>query len=128
MAVIGVGIDLVEIERVALLLQRKGDYALRRLLTEAEREWTAQRRHPAQHVAARIAAKEATYKALQTLPGARAIGWREVEVMAGGDEPPGLLLHGTAQTVAESGGVRRMHLSLTHTATTAAAAVVVEGG
>jgi holo-[acyl-carrier protein] synthase len=127
MAMIGVGIDLVEIERVELLLRRKGDHAMRRLLTEAERAYVESRGHPERHFAARFAAKEATYKALQSLPGARAIGWRDIEVLSGDMGRPVLALHGVAREVAEAVGGITLHVSLTHTEQTAGAVVVAEG-
>lgn len=127
MAVIGVGIDLVEIERVELLLQRKGDHAMRRLLTEAERAYVEGRGRPARHFATRFAAKEATYKALQALPGARAIGWRDIEVISSDMGRPVLTLHGVAREVAGQVGGVTLHVSLTHTESTAGAVVVAEG-
>ena len=127
MAMIGIGIDLVDIERAELLLRRKGDHAMRRLLTAAERSYVEGRDHPEQHFAARFAAKEATYKALQSLPGARAIGWRDIEVVSGDMGRPVLALHGVAKEVAEAAGGVMLHVSLTHTEKTAGAVVVAEG-
>lgn len=127
MAIVGIGIDLVDIERAALLLRRKGDHAMRRLLTAAERAYVESRGSPARHFAARFAAKEATYKALQSLPGARAIGWRDIEVVSADAGRPVLALHGVAQRVAEAAGGVTLHVSLTHSETTAGAVVVAEG-
>lgn len=126
MALIGVGIDLVEIERVDLLLRRKGDQAMRRLLTDGERAYVERRGVPARHFASRFAAKEATYKALQALPGARAIGWRDIEVISGDAGRPVLALHGVAREVAEAAGGIRLHVSLSHSETTAGAVVIAE--
>ena len=81
MNVIGVGIDLVDLERVARLFANKGEHAMQRFFTDEERAYLATRPDPTGHAAARIAAKEAVYKALQSLPGARAIGWRDIEVL-----------------------------------------------
>ncbi|MFQ6047712.1 MAG: 4'-phosphopantetheinyl transferase superfamily protein, partial [Gemmatimonadales bacterium] len=64
MSLIAVGLDLVEVERVRRLLQSKGERALRRLLTDAERDYCMAQAVPERHVAARLAAKEAAYKAL----------------------------------------------------------------
>jgi len=126
MALIGVGIDLVEIARAELMLARKGEQPLERLLTPAERAYVESRETPARHFAARFAAKEATYKALQSLPGARAIGWRDIEVVSGEMGRPEVALHGTALEVATAAGGVRLHVSLTHTDQTAGAVVVVE--
>lgn len=124
--IVGIGIDLVEVERMRLLLERKGERALRRLFTEGERAYAATHPEPARQLAARAAAKEAAFKALAGNDLARAIGWRELEVVARVHQSPILLLHGRAYDRASELGVVRSHLSLTHTDTTAAAFVVVE--
>ena len=124
--IVGIGIDLVEVERIRLLLERKGDRALLRLFTEGERAYAATHPEPARQLAARAAAKEAAFKALAGNDLARAIGWRELEVVARTHQSPLLLLHGRAYDRASELGVVRSHLSLTHTHTTAAAFVVVE--
>lgn len=125
--IIAVGIDMVEIARVERLLASKGDRALRKLFTDAERAYALSKPRPALHFAARVAAKEATYKALRGTHQARAIGWRELEVTLEWDGAPTLLLHGGAARRAIELGVTRVHLSLTHTASSAAAVAVLEG-
>ncbi|MBK5188253.1 MAG: 4'-phosphopantetheinyl transferase superfamily protein, partial [Gemmatimonadaceae bacterium] len=77
--------------------------------------------------AARVAGKEAAYKALRGTVAARAIGWSELEVVLGADGSPSLRLHGGAARRAIELGVTRFHLSLTHSASSAAAVVVLEG-
>jgi holo-[acyl-carrier protein] synthase len=124
--IVGIGIDLVEVERMRRLLERKGERALLRLFTEGERAYAATHPEPARQLAARAAAKEAAFKALAGNDLARAIGWRELEVVARSHQSPILLLHGRAYDRASELGVVRSHLSLTHTDTTAAAFVVVE--
>lgn len=124
--VIGVGIDLVEVARVGRLLRRKGDQALRRLLTDAERQYVSSRPDPVPHVAARLAAKEAVYKALQALPNARGIGWREIEVVPGEEGRPEVLLSGLAARIAAAHGGLRLLISLTHTESAAGAVVVAQ--
>jgi len=123
MAVIGVGIDLVEIARAERMLARKGDQALERILTPGERAYVGGKAQPARHFAARFAAKEAAYKALQALPGARAIGWQDIEVVSTESGRPLVTLHGLAREVAR--GIT-LHLSLTHTDLTAGAVVIAE--
>ena len=127
MTVLGLGLDLVAVPRVERLLDRHGERALERLLTESEREYCMTRAAPAIHVAARLAAKEAAYKALAHDPDARAIGWREAEVSRDEDGRPSLLLHGRASEAAERLGVRSSFVSLTHVATHGAAVVVLLG-
>jgi holo-[acyl-carrier protein] synthase len=124
--IVGIGIDLVEIERMKHLLDRKGDRVLERLFTSGERDYAATHPEPARQLAARAAAKEAGFKALSGNDLARAIGWRELEVVSRHHQTPVLLLHGRAAERATELGVTRVHLSLTHTATTAAAFVIAE--
>lgn len=126
MSVAGLGTDLVEIERAARLLARKGDHALERLLTPAERAYVSGRPDPASHLAARLAAKEAVYKALQSLPGARGIGWRDIEVLRDAAGRPAVALHGLAERLVRQRGDGRIHLSMTHSATAAAAVAILE--
>jgi holo-[acyl-carrier protein] synthase len=121
----GVGIDLVDIARVDRLLDAKGERALRRLFTADEVAYALARPLPAQHLAARLAAKEAAFKALSGSSLARGIGWREVEVVRG-DGHPTLALHGRAADRAAELGVTSIWVSLTHSATTAGAVVVLE--
>jgi holo-[acyl-carrier protein] synthase len=126
--IVGTGIDLVEVERVRHLLDGRGDRALRRLFTDAEIAYATARAEPWPHYAARVAAKEAAYKALAGTVAARAIGWREIEVVNGWDGRPTLELHGRAAERAAELGVTALHLSLTHTRGMAAAFVVLEAG
>jgi len=123
--VIGVGVDLVDLERVARLLAHKGEQAMQRFFTDDERAYLATRPDPTGHAAARIAAKEAVYKALQSLPGARAIGWREIEVTRDGDGRPAIRLHGLAERLAWEHGAVVVQVSLTHSAMAAGAVAVV---
>jgi phosphopantetheine--protein transferase-like protein len=123
--VVGVGVDLVDLDRVARLLANKGEHALQRFFTDEERAYLATRPTPTGHAAARIAAKEAVYKALQSLPGARAVGWREIEVTRDGDGRPAIRLHGLAAQIAADHGGLVIQVSLTHSATSAGAVAVV---
>jgi holo-[acyl-carrier protein] synthase len=125
--IVAIGIDLVDISRIERLLASKGDRALGRLFTEAERTYAMHRPKPVVHLAARVAAKEAAYKALRGTAAARAIGWRELEVVLAPDGSPSMRLHGGAVRRAAELGVTDIHLSLTHSAGSAAAVVVLEG-
>ena len=126
MTVIGVGIDLVDLERVRRLLSHKGEQAMARFFSEREREYLGTRMDPAGHAAARIAAKEAVYKAMQALEGARAIGWREIEVSRDAEGKPAIELHGLAARLSQESGGLRIQISLTHSAISAGAIAVVE--
>jgi holo-[acyl-carrier protein] synthase len=125
-SVIGVGIDLVDLERVRRLLANKGEQAMARFFSPSEREYMATRPDATGHAAARIAAKEAVYKAMQILPKARGIGWREIEVSRDAEGRPAIRLHGLAAQLSEDRGGLRIQISLTHSALSAGAVAVVE--
>ena len=125
MHVVGVGIDLVDIDRVERMLTRHGDRMLRKLLTEAERAHVAGVQCKASPVASRIAAKEAAYKALQSLPEANGVSWQDLEVRRHSDGRPQLRAHGVAAKLMARYGPLRFHLSLTHSEKTAGAVVVL---
>jgi holo-[acyl-carrier protein] synthase len=114
--VAGVGIDLLEIDRLERALERHPRLA-ERIFTAAEREYAAARARPGRHLAARFAAKEAVVKALGMSGG---FGLREVEVVAG--EPPTVRLSGRARMAAAG---REVDISLTHSRDNAAAVAVV---
>ena len=126
MAVVGLGVDLVDVKEAERLLGRWGDRLLRRLLTDAEREYVLRFERPAQYLAVRLAAKEAVFKALQGIPGAREVRWRHIEVMRGRDGRPSIQLHGEAARLTEAAGVVRISLSLSHTRRTAGAVALIE--
>jgi len=123
---IGVGVDLVEVPRVSAILKDKGARVLERLLTPAERAYCESRPDVATHVAVRLAAKEAVYKALQGSAAARGIGWREIEVIRAPDGRPDVSPSGVATRRARELGVRRVLLSLSHTHLAAIAVAVLE--
>lgn len=111
--VISVGTDLVWIPRFKKALLRRGERFLERIFTPGEREMCEKRRVPEIHLAARFAAKEATFKALGT---GLSLGmrWQDVEVVGGGAEPPSISLKGEASARAFRLGVKRVLVSLTH--------------
>jgi holo-[acyl-carrier protein] synthase len=124
-SVLGVGIDLVDLDRIARMLSDKGEHAMARLFTPEERSYLGTRPDPTGNAAARIAAKEAVYKAMQSLPGARAIGWRDIEVTRDPEGRPAIRLHGLAERLASEVGGVTIQVSLTHSATSAGAVAVV---
>ena len=127
MALIGIGIDLVDIARAGEMLSRWGDRVLRRLLTPGEQAIVLASGRPEERLATRLAAKEAVYKAMQALPGARAIAWRDIEVVSDVEGRPTITLHGLAATLAHDVRGMHLHVSLSHSEQTAGAVVVVEG-
>ncbi len=124
--IVGIGFDLVAIARVEDMLARKEQRALDRLFTSHEQEYALARARPAMHLAARLAAKEAVFKALTGSDEAKKIGWREAEVRRGQDGPPVLHFTGRAARRAEELGVRTVHLTLSHTDDVAGAVVILE--
>ncbi len=114
-----VGLDLLEIDRLERALARRPGLEAR-LFTRAERAYAAATGRPAQHLAARFCAKEAVSKALRM----EVLRPREIEVVRGGEGEPLVALHGEAAARAVALGVS-VHLSLTHTRTTAGAVAVL---
>jgi holo-[acyl-carrier protein] synthase len=120
--VLGVGTDLVDLDRFRLAAERTPGI-LQRYFTEGEREYAARRRDPIERYAARFAAKEAVLKALGVGIGACELA--EIEVVRDEDSgAPALVLHGKAAALAEERGVSEWKLSLTHTETAAHAIVI----
>ena len=114
----GVGIDLLEVDRLQRALERRPRLA-ERLFTEAERDYAASRARPVMHLAARFCAKEAVAKAL----GLTGWSFRDVEVVATEAAPEVRLSGRAAKRAAELG--MRAEVSLTHTAGLAAAVAVL---
>lgn len=126
MSVIGVGLDLVEVARVERALGRFGGRFAGRIYTAAELALAGSGSGKMRFLASRFAAKEAVAKALGTGIGG-ACRWRDVEILRGENGKPRVLLHGAARGAAAGLGARIIHVSVTHTATHAAAVAVVEG-
>jgi len=120
----GIGVDAVDVARFKEVMARR-PAVLDRLFTAAERAYAERCADPAPRFAARFAAKEAALKALGV--GMGEAGFREVEVVRDESGEPHLALSGRAATLAADRGVRRWHVSLTHTDTVAVASVVAEG-
>jgi holo-[acyl-carrier protein] synthase len=121
--IVGLGIDVASVERMARALDRFGDRIWQRVLTPRERRELARRADRAAALAGRFAAKEAFAKAL----GApRDVWWQSVEVRSGPLGAPNLVLSGKARDHADRLGVGRTWLSISHDAGIAAAVVVLE--
>jgi holo-[acyl-carrier protein] synthase len=123
---LGTGVDLIEVVRIAQSIERFGERFLRRVYTVREIAYCRGKRHSAESFAARFAAKEAGAKALGTGMNF-GVTWHEIEVTRSPSGRPGLELSGMALSRAEQLGVRAISLSLTHTAEIAIAMVVMEG-
>ncbi|KAA6461769.1 holo-ACP synthase [Acidobacteria bacterium AB60] len=123
--IVGSGIDLVEIERIRISVERFGDRFLKRVYTAAEQAYCLRKKNAAESLAARFAAKEAGAKALGT-GISRGVTWLEIEVVREPGGRPSLVFHGRAREVAQRLGVHSSALSLTHTREMAVASVVLE--
>lgn len=113
------GVDIVELHRIAGVVERYGDRFLRRIYTQGELDFCRGR---IPQLAGRFAAKEAVMKALGT--GIRGVSWREVEVVRKGGQAPQVQLQGRAQLKAEALGIQELSLTTSHSKDYAVAFVV----
>jgi holo-[acyl-carrier protein] synthase len=123
--ILGIGTDLIEIERVQQSLNRFGERFMRKVFTAGEVAYCRRKKQASESFAARFAAKEAAAKALGT-GISRGISWQEIEVRRQPGERPTLHLSGRAAERASAMGVRSLHLSLTHSRDVAMAVVIAE--
>lgn len=123
--ILGTGVDLASVPRIARFLERHGDRGLHRLFTAGELDYCLGLALPAPSLAARFAAKEAFFKALGTGYG-RGGRWTDVEVVRSPSGKPRLRLHGRAARMARRRDVSRIHLSLSHTTEMAVAWILLE--
>ena len=121
---LGLGTDLVEVDRFRRALARRSGFA-ERLFSDDERRYASEQRDPAPTLAARFGAKEAVMKAMGV--GLWEFKLRDVEVVRAEDGEPSLVLHGRAAAIAGERGVQGWHLSLTHTRDTAMAVAIAMG-
>lgn len=126
MRLIGIGIDVVEVDRIADALERHGDAFRDRIFTERERAYCSSQKRPALHYAARFAAKEAVAKAFGTGIG-KDLGWLDMEIIRRPSGEPALELSGTGKAYAEANGIAEVKISLTHARDYAAANAVALG-
>ena len=122
--ILGIGVDLTPISRLARAFAAHPERLEARLFTDGERAYCRARANAGQHFAARFAAKEALLKALKVPEGLR---WHELEVVNADDGAPAFRLSGNAAAAAARAGVRALHLSITHADDSAMAFVVAEG-
>lgn len=117
---IGLGTDVIEVDRVRGVLERQGDRFLQRVFTEEERTYCDSKAHPHKHYAARFAAKEAVAKCFSTGIGAE-LAWRSVSVYHGERQQPLVRLDALGEALLRHVGATHIHLSLSHTETVAMA-------
>jgi len=124
--ILGTGIDLCEVPRMQAQIQVPAADFVAQVFLPGEIAYCQGKRHPAEHFAARFAAKEAVVKALAATGGQGSF-WLDIEIRNEPDGRPAVTLHGRALEMADALGVRRILVSLTHTREMAAATVVLEG-
>jgi holo-[acyl-carrier protein] synthase len=122
--VVGVGVDLVEVDRMRDTLARTPTI-VERVFTADEAAWARAAKDPSERFAVRFAAKEAVLKSLGVGLGSTPL--RAIEVVRADSGEPSIVLHEPAAALAAQRGVVRFHVSLTHTASLAAAVVVASG-
>jgi holo-[acyl-carrier protein] synthase len=125
--ILGSGIDIIEVERIAAAHKKFGDRFLHRILLSGELAYCMCHKNPAPFLAARFAAKEAISKAFGTGIGAE-LGWQDMEICRHDSGQPYVVLHGKGQTLLQKRGGRVIHISLSHTERHATAVAILEGG
>jgi holo-[acyl-carrier protein] synthase len=123
--ILGIGIDIVEVERIRQACERFGERFLQRILRPDEIEYCRSHRVVAPHVAARFAAKEAISKAFGTGLG-RELGWLDIEVRREASGQPYVAMHDAGAKLLSDRGGRKIHLSLSHTELEAIAIALIE--
>ena|ERR1700722_2605582 len=123
--IVGSGIDIAEVPRIASSIRRFGDRFLQRVYSAGEIRYCQSKANSAERYAARFAAKEAAMKALGT-GWSRGVRWRDIEVAREPGGRPTLVFHGKAAEFAERLGALHIALSLSHTSEQAIAQVILE--
>jgi len=123
--IVGMGIDVAEVERIRAVIESQTERFLHRVYTENEIAYCEQFKNKFERYAGRFAAKEAAMKALGT-GWSRGVRWRDVEVVRERGGRPGISLKGEAKKIADALGVKHIALSITHTAAQAIAHVIFE--
>jgi len=126
MNVIGIGTDIVEVLRIAQMIERHGELFLNRVYTPREIEYCSSRKAATQHYAGRWAAKEAILKALGT-GWSRGIQWRDMEIRNDGAGKPSVALGGGAREMCEQLGIAELLISISHCRSHATAFAVAVG-
>ena len=125
--IVGTGIDIAEVDRIAASIQRFGRRFLERVFTAGEIRYCESKANKAERYAGRFAAKEAAMKAIGT-GWSGGVTWQDVEVTLVPGGRPTLTFHGKAAEFFQKLGAVRAHLSITHTKEQAMAQVILESG
>ena len=124
--ILGVGIDIIEVARIATSYERFGERFVHRILLPDEIAYCQTHKNPAPFIAARFAAKEAISKAFGTGIGG-ALAWQDMEIRRKETGEPFVVLHGKGERLFASRGAKRLLISLSHTSNYATATAILEG-
>ncbi len=124
--ILGTGIDIIEVARIAASHEKFGDRFVNRILLPDEIAYCLSHRQPAPFLAVRFAAKEAVSKAFGTGIGAQ-LGWRDIEIRRKESGEPFVVLHGKGRELFGARGAAKLHVSLSHTEHYATAMAILEG-
>ena len=123
--IVGIGVDLCEVDRMDAAIARHGERFLARIYTEAERAYCESKPNRMERFAGRFAAKESGHESDRHGMG-RGVAWRDFEVKRASSGQPIICFHGAARKFADELGVKRALVSITHTKSMAMAQVVLE--
>jgi holo-[acyl-carrier protein] synthase len=124
--ILGTGIDIIEVARIASSFEKFGERFVNRILLPGEIAYCLAHRKPAPFLAVRFAAKEAISKAFGTGIGAQ-LGWQDLEIRRKESGEPFVILHGKGKILFEARGAKQLLVSLSHTENYAAATAILEG-
>ncbi len=124
--IVGIGVDIVEIDRIERSLTTFGVRFRDRVFTPREIAYCDQYVQPGERYAVRFAAKEAARKALGAATPLKALSWHEVEIISSTEGAPQLEFHGRAAELMRDLGIARAHVSLSHAVNSAIAFVILE--
>ncbi len=125
--IVGIGIDIVDVERVKKILERYRDRFIPRVFTDAEARYAGRSVREAERFAGRFAVKEAVLKAFGT-GKSQGILWKDVETVRGAMGRPEVMLYGNAKKYMNKLNGKKIHVSITHDAGKAVAFVIIEAG
>jgi holo-[acyl-carrier protein] synthase len=123
--ILGTGIDIIEVARIASSFEKFGERFVNRILLPGEIAYCLAHRQPAPFLAARFAAKEAISKAFGTGIGA-ALGWQDMEICKKESGEPFVVLHGKGKILFETRAAKKLHITLSHTQNYATAMAILE--
>lgn len=123
--IVGLGVDIAEVDRITAAIGRRGESFLKRVFTPAEIAYCERHKNKFERYAARFAAKEAAMKALGT-GWRKGVRWVDIEVTRETSGKPTLRLHGESKKITDTLGVKHISVSLTHSGNTAFAQVIFE--